>query len=251
MRLRSLFIGACSSVLLVDMCGIAAKTKQGKEQVAKVEAKVKEGAKSAEEKSKAIHEGVKEVVKEVGNKVIDKFIPGGDNSVAHGVWEDTIDGNPRAVGRAVLQPSQISPLQGQPGIPLTNVKAGDPVVPAGPSNDTAITREQVKDTPVVPASPTNENAVPVHEGNAAQSPAEAAKGFVERSVTPAMPKDVGVTPGGSGSIFGPIGATIQLIGPSAPPQHEHGQVGPSGGGGGHAGGWAGPDHPSAVASHTG
>jgi len=247
MRLRSLFIGGCGIVLLVDMCGLAAKTQRGKEQLSKVETKAKESAKSAEAKSKAI----REAVKEFGDKVIDRAIPGGDNNVAHGIWDDTMDGNAgRAVGRALLQPSEISPVQGQPGIPLTNVKAGDPVVPAGPSNDTAITREQVKDTPVVPASPTNENAVPVHEGNTTQSAAEISKGFVEKSVTPAMPKDVGVTPGGIG-LFGPAGAAaIQLFGPVAAPQHDHGQVGPSGGGGGHAGGWAGPDHPSPTARNT-
>ncbi len=113
-----------------------------------------------DEKAKdRMKDSFKDAVKEFGDKAIDRLIPGGDNHVAHHIWDDTMAGHPvRATVRAIFEPSEISPKQGQPGIPLTIIKSGPDVVPANLSNDTAITREHVTDTPAMSATTSNQNA---------------------------------------------------------------------------------------------
>jgi hypothetical protein len=209
-------------------------------------------------------EFMKETVKEIGNQAIDRFISGGDNTVAHDIWEDVVDGNEvRAVGRALIQPSELSPKQDDLGIPRTNVDPGPPVVPAGPSNDTAITREQVKDPPVVPATGTNEAAptpVVVPNRQDIQKFMNDSSSIIptivapDRPVVPASPFIQNAIPfGGIGSFFGnshglfehsvtpglPFGVGSTVVNPG----HSGDRGGGNGGGGGHQGNWGGPDHP--------
>lgn len=235
----------CGLLFCLGLCTVAAKTESGKqvarqiakEAIEKAEGKTtattpgQESGKSTNDKAK---DALKDIAKELGDKVIDRVIPGGDNKVAKDIAHDLIDGNPRAVGRALLEPSQISPKQGEPGIPLTMVKPEPRVVPASPANENAIPANAKQDLDqvlakilttvhelkLVPANPSNQNAEPVHGGGGFA-------GLIERSVTPSLPKDVGRT----------------VVHPANGGDRDRG-LGGHEGGGHEGGGWAGPDHGS-------
>lgn len=118
----------------------------------------KEKGKEFFDREKKAKDAAKDMVNEVAGKIIDRFVPGGDNKPAKAVADAVIhkDSWWKAAAKVFFTSSETG--ESQFTQPLQQVKNA-PVVPANSSNDVAGTITHIKSTPVVPAGPSNENAL--------------------------------------------------------------------------------------------
>ncbi len=160
-----------ATVALALSAGLAAsKTDTGKtiesrfgKIVGQAKEKAKEKGREYLDAGKKAKEAAKDLISEVADKVIDHFVPGGDNRPTKAIAHSAIQRDSwwKAFLKATFTPSATGESQ---FTDPQQVVTDQPIVPANPSNDNAITTQHVSSTPVVPANASNENAAVSERG---------------------------------------------------------------------------------------